>query len=1102
VSARPFDVCGPLPTGVTLLEASAGTGKTYAIAALAARLVAAGAPLSELLLVTFTRMATGELRDRVRERLVSAERGLARDEVPDGDDVLALLAAASADERACSRRRLAEAVAGFDAATIVTTHGFCQHVLASLGVAGDVERDVTFVEDLSDLVEEVVDDLYVRRFVHHGGAPPISRAEALRIGRAAVDNPLARLAPEPGPDDAQRVWAMRWRLARAVREEVEHRKRRLAVMTYDDLVSRLRAALADPVTGPDACAALRARYRHVLVDEFQDTDPEQWEILQRAFGTGETTLVLIGDPKQAIYAFRGGDVFAYLEAARAASTRETLAVNWRSDRGLIDAFDRLFRGAQLGHPGIVYREVSATAGHRDSRLAGAPAPAPLRVRIVRRSTGLVPSTQGGYVPAPAARTLIADDVAADVVRLLSSTATADGEPIGPGHLAVLVRRNRDAELVRAALDRAGVPAVINGSGSVFGSPAARDWLRLLEALERPQAEARARACALTVFLGWTAEQLALADDRAWDDVHARLHRWAAVLRARGVAALFDRISTGEGLPRRVLSVADGERELTDLRHVAELLHAAAAEQERGVASLTAWLRQRMAGAERDAAHEERARRLDSDAEAVQVLTIHRSKGLEFPIVYVPFAWDPGWVDEAAPPCFHDRLDDNARTLDVGLDGPDSARHRRLRYEEERGEDLRLLYVALTRARHQAVVWWAPSAHSKDSPLGRLLFAVRDDGSVPASGRQVPSDDAVVERLAERGLEPETVARPIPARWAPEDVPQRTLEAASFTRSIDVRWGRTSYTGIVAGHYEAARVASEPDEDVRLDDEAEVAVPTGVAGTELPLAAMASGVEVGDLVHRVLQATDFAAPSLGDELELRLREQRARRDVDVGDPAAAIAGLEAALTTALGGALGELRLRDVRRRDRLDELAFELPLAGGDVPDGTLATTDVAALLETWLRDPDPLAGYAERLREPGLRRDLRGYLTGTLDLVLRADGRYTVVDYKTNWLGSAGEPLTAWHYRPAALAETMQRSHYALQALLYLVALHRYLRWRLPGYVPARDLGGAVYLFLRGMTGAATPAMDGGRCGVFAWQPPAGLVEALSDLLDRGRAAA
>ncbi len=249
LSAAPyrFDLLGELPSGVTLLEASAGTGKTFAIAALAARLAAAGVPLSELLLVTFTRMATGELRERVRDRLVDSEQGLSRvlhGAEPVGDEVLKLLCRGSEDELRLRRRHLVEALAGFDAATIATTHGFCQHVLAGLGVAGDVERDVAFVEDVSDLVDETVDDLYVRRFHHETGVPLFDRGEALQIGRAAIDNPHARLEPLDRDElDPHEVWSMRRRLAERVRDELERRKRRLGVMTYDDLLTRLRDTL-------------------------------------------------------------------------------------------------------------------------------------------------------------------------------------------------------------------------------------------------------------------------------------------------------------------------------------------------------------------------------------------------------------------------------------------------------------------------------------------------------------------------------------------------------------------------------------------------------------------------------------------------------------------------------------------------------------------------------------------------------------------------------------------------------------------------------------------------------------------------------------------
>ncbi|HET9441847.1 MAG TPA: UvrD-helicase domain-containing protein, partial [Acidimicrobiales bacterium] len=765
--APPFDVCGPLPTGVTVLEASAGTGKTFTIAALAARYVAEGVPLEHVLLVTFTRMATGELRDRVRQRLVTSESGLAR--VLAGADprdgagpmdggVLAVLAAGSRDEVERRRRRLAAALADFDAATIATTHGFCQHVLSGLGMAGDVERDMTFVEDVSDLVAEVVDDLYVRRF-HRGGDRPIDRAEALAIGMAAVANPQAPVEPVGAARDTD--WAMRVRLAWAVRDEVDRRKRRAGVLTYDDVLIRLAANLNDDVRGSAARARLAERYRVALVDEFQDTDPVQWEIMRRAFGAGSgATLVLIGDPKQAIYAFRGADVYAYLQARATAGEKRTLGVNWRSDQALVEACDALFGGATLGHPGIRYHAVQAGPGNQEPRLAGAPCGAPLRVRVVHRDDGRLPLTPKGYLQVGPARDLIAGDLAADVVALLSAgahvlTRRPDGaedarEPLAPGHLAVLVRTNRHAALVRDCLEAAGVPAVINGAGSVLATPAAGEWLALLEALERPASPSRARTAALTPFLGWTAAEVALAGEAAWEDVHARLHRWSAVLRRRGVAALLETVTRSEELARRLLALEDGERRLTDLRHVGQLLHEEAGPGQAGATALAAWLRQRMAEAGEDTGSEERSRRLESDAEAVQVLTIHRSKGLEFPVVYFPYLWDLTKARLEPPPVYHDPANGDVRTLHVGKGGPGFSTARRQCLEEQRGEELRLAYVALTRARHQAVVWWAASWDSRDSALGRLLFARDAGGNVAAEGPEVPADAVAVARFAQLG----------------------------------------------------------------------------------------------------------------------------------------------------------------------------------------------------------------------------------------------------------------------------------------------------------------------------------------------------------------
>jgi len=1112
---RAFDVCGPLPAGLTVLEASAGTGKTYTIAALAVRYVAEGVPLDALLLVTFTRMATGELRERVRERLVSAERGLARARAgappEDHDAVVALLADGPPREVVRRHERLIAALADFDAATIATTHGFCQEVLGGLGVAGDVEPEATFAEDVGDLLSEVVDDLYVRRF-HRRDTPDFDREQAMRIARAAVANPEARLEPAHAPEES--VAAMRRRLALAVRAELEGRKRALGVMTYDDLLTRLAHTLRGE-GGETVAARLRERYRVVLVDEFQDTDPVQWEIMRRAFGGDGVTLVLIGDPKQAIYAFRGADVYAYLAAAREPDTRATLEVNWRSDQGLIDAYDALFSGARLGHEGIVYRRVRAADPNRAPRLSGAPAGAPLRVRVVHRDDPEIGLTRGGCARNASAREHIAADLAADVAALLASGAQiTDGprERLRPGHVAVLVRTHKNAATVRDALDQAGIPAVISGAGSVFATPPAREWLRLLEALERPASPPRARSAALTAFVGWTAEQLASAGEDRIDELHRTLHRWARVLHGQGVAALSETVTAAGGLPRRVLGEADGERALTDLRHVGQLLHAAATAEHLGTTALTAWLRAQIAEADSGTTDEERSRRLESDAEAVQVLTIHRSKGLEFPVVYLPYLWEPGWIPkEAQPIFFHDPDAGDERVVDVGMEGPDFPRHRAQHLAEQRGEDLRLAYVALTRARHQAVVWWAGSWDSRHSALGRLLFSRDAEGTVPPEGSSTPTDAAAVARFealaaqAPGCISVEHATPAAPVAWSDARPAPGELAAARFDRRLDSAWRRTSYSDITAATHEPP-VGSEPEEPV-LDDEGPSAAPPPAPGGEedaaalravtSPLGAMPAGVHVGTFVHRVLEATDFAAADLRGEVAARVDAAQARRRVEIGDRAAVVEGLAAAIETPLGPLLGGRRLRDLPRADRLDELEFELPLAGGDRPSGHVELSAIAALL----RGDPALAPYAQRLDDPALRRSVRGYLTGSIDLVVRDGGaqRFAIVDYKTNWLGG-GEELSAWHHRPAALAGEMHRAHYVLQALLYTVALHRYLRWRLPAYDPDRHLAGVLYLFVRGMTGPQTPQLGGTPCGVWAWRPPAGLVEQLSDVLERGEA--
>ena len=1111
LDAQPFDICGELPRGVTVLEASAGTGKTFTIAALAARYVAEGTPLDQLLLVTFTRAATSELRERVRQRLVETEVELAR--VVAGapptqlDEVITLLASAPPDVVALRRERLAHAIANFDAATIETTHGFCQKVLDTLGTLADIEPDVTFVESVDDLMHEVIDDLFVRRFFRDRDGLRMSRTEADAIARIAIENPIAPIHPrEPEQGTAP---AMRRGLADRARSELEARKRRQALMTHDDQLTRLRDTLRGP-NGPAAIASLRRRYGVVMIDEFQDTDPIQWEIVRRAFATEpteNTTLVLIGDPKQAIYAFRGADVYAYLDAAASAGTRATLDVNRRSDQPLLDGLDALFGHARLGHPGIVYRRVQAAPGHRVPRLRGAPTDASLRVRLLPLDEPAVMRTPSGFPNAESTRAFIARDLAADVVRLLSSGAEIERRddegtalsraPIAPAQVAVLVRTHRNARLVQDELEGLGVPAVISGSGSVFGTPAGRDWLTMLESLEQPSHPSRARSAALTPLIGMTAAELAIATESELEALHRRLHAWARTLRELGVSALADSILTDGRAPERLLSQTGGERRLTDLQHVGQLLNAAADAEQFGLAALTGWLRQRISAADREGSNDERTRRLDSDADAVQVLTFHRSKGLEFPVVYCPLLWEPGFMTrEGSPVYFHD--DDGERAIDIGLSGDGYKAHYLRHSIESRGEDLRLAYVALTRARHQAVIWWASSWSANESPLGRLLFAQRPDGEVDWRGGRKPREADAEQRFEEiRELAPHAVAVEsatlgLPLSWRPELDADAVLERARFTRRLDSSWRRTSYTALTAAAHDAL-VTSEPERAGVLDEPE--GPPAAELSGELPLSTMASGPRLGTLIHETLQLAEFDAPDLPAALTAQLGQAVAHRPELLGcPPELAAAGLACALATPLGGELGSLALTGLSRQNRLDELEFELPLAGGEDAVEAARLDDLGALLGSLTRDGDPTAGYAQRLTDPSVAAVLRGYLTGSIDLVLRvpgaaARGRYAIIDYKTNWLAPSGEPLTAAHYHHSALAAEMQRSHYVLQGLLYSVALHRYLRWRLPAYDPDTDLAGIHYLFLRGMTGPQEPR------GVFSWRPGGELISALSDLL-------
>jgi exodeoxyribonuclease V beta subunit len=1094
-TAEPFDVLGPLPEGTVVLEASAGTGKTWTIAALATRYVAeAGLALSQLMLVTFGRAATQELRERTRARLTSAALGLADVEAARaGDDVLlAHLATGSDDEVAERRRRLVAALADFDAATITTTHSFCQRMLDGLGTAGDRELGVEVVESIAELVTEVADDLYVATFADHDGPlPQLTPAEARQVARDAVADRQAALVPLGAPADS----------AAGQRTALARRPARRSSAASAPRRARLRR--------PAGAAARRARRPGA-----------------RRGGVRAGARALPGGARRRVPGHRPRAVGG---AAAGLPRQHDAGAHRRPEAGGLRVPRR--RGAQLPRGrggGGPLRHAAAQLAQR--RRAGRGPGGPLRRRrpgprghhgasgrgAARR---VAAAGRGPAAGAPrAAHRLraarpqrlpvgggaaqrVAADLADELVRLFDTALLRTGAGsvrCGRATSPVLVRKRLHIAPVREALERAGIPSVLAGATSVFATPAAADWLHVLQALEQPQRPGRVRLAALTPLLGLTADRL---DESATTATSAFLRELAQLFGAAGFAAVVERLATRTDLDARLLGRFGGERRLTDLRHLAQVLDRTAVEQSLGLTALTTWLAERVADPE-GSSTADRSRRLESDAAAVQIITVHTSKGLEFPVVHVPFAWDAATSPSITRLLLHD--DAGRRLLDLGgKEGPGWAERKRTSDTEAAGEELRLLYVALTRAQSQVVAWWAPGTRRR---------ARRCTGCCSAARRASPSRQRDRQcRLTKRppcGCRP---GRPPPrgwsrsSRWARRPVPCGRRRSPTRRGSASPA-PRAASTGSGA----ARRTRRSPPPRTRpptLPSRASAASP---AGREDRRADGRSGRRRRSTGRRRGAALADGRPARGRGLRHpRARGARARRHRRprprgrAARPGAAPPSAPGSPTSTPprwpGSAAGAARHRSpaagrpwptCRRPTGCPSSTSSCRSPGESTPPRTRSRCS------GWLRCCAPPAG---RRRPGGATPDLlealeapplRGYLSGSIDAVLRLPGpRYVVVDYKTNRLRQG--PLTALDFGRPQMAAEMLHAHYPLQALLYAVALHRYLRWRQPGYDPAQHLGGIAYLFVRGMVGPDTPP----GCGVFDWQPSAELVVALSDLL-------
>lgn len=1172
-------VLGARLDGVCLVEASAGTGKTWTIAGLYLRLVIErGLRPEQILVVSFTDAATAELRGRIRAVLAAALAAFEAGEA--NDPLLAALLSASTDHEA-ARTRLRHALQGFDLAAIQTIHGFCARVLAESAFEAALPFETELLPDQGLVVADVAADFWRRelaampgllvrllllkrlapaslqarlgRYLAQSGTlvdrPPdvdveelaaqiervfaalnaawqresaelhsvlathsglahksytrpnvarwVARLDALlasgdvlsvltgerklaeRFSTAGIDaarKPGAGIPEFAVPARMSELLALAPALAAALaqfearflafaRETLPARKREQRVHGYEDLLLGLHDALAGR-DGRRLAALLRQRFPAALIDEFQDTDPVQYGIFSHIYAEAGTWF-MVGDPKQAIYSFRGADVFAYLRGREAAAEAWSLGQNWRSVPPLIEALNACY--GRLAAPfmldAIDYTAV--TAAPRDDRpplRLGTEAPVPLVFWFLARDG----APDAALMSKGRASEAVAAATAEEIARLLHAGEQGEAgigdRALEGGDIAVLVRTNRQGACMRAALERLGIPVVELGKQNVFDSHEADELELLLHALLLPGHGGRLRAALGTAMLGCSLAEIAAlaADDGAWQ---AWIERFAALhdtWQQSGPLSMFEQLARTNGVYDRLLGLADGERRLTNLRHLLELLQAAAREGGFGLERQWQWFRRRRAGEDRDTETEQL--RLESDERLVQIVTVHRAKGLQYPIVFCPFLWDgtPG-ADRGEPFIWHDPARDLAPVLDLGSEQRGRAHAARL--AEARAEGLRLAYVALTRAVYRCYLVWGGISQAEHSPLAWLLHGPAEADAVPEpaafAGQVKDLDDtarrAVLDALAE-AVPGAVQVTALPSAPAPKPLPPDpgiALAARSFRATLPVPWRMTSFTALTrrAGHGNA--LVELPDHDAGVIDATD-AEPGGQGIFAFP-----RGANAGTCLHAILEHADFTRPQSLSGLSERALQAHG---IDTAWAGPVSTHLARVLATPLDGS--GLRLADIGHSRRLNEMEFTFPVC-------SLAPERLAACLGRFGIDTPDFAVVS-------------GYLKGFIDLVFEHDGRFYIVDYKSNWLGGRTED-----YGRARMAAVMAAEHYRLQYLLYTVALMRYLRLRLPAGNDRDCFGGVFYLFLRGMT----PASPAGT-GIWFDRPEPALVEALGEVFD------
>jgi len=1136
-----------LQPGTTLVEASAGTGKTYAISMLVLRAVAElGIDLKQILVVTYTVAATEEIRERVRLRLLDA-RNLLHGSADGVDDVLQEWQVRIPD-REQAQKRIDLALLDIDAVSIHTIHGFCQRILTEQVLESGHLFDMDLVSDTLALRTELVQDFWRNTLYDidpRYGSLILGKYPALQAlveSVSGADQPLTQLLPDtvtfagacaqfdearsllmtwwkeqgamlrsdladavgngyfnkavrtgyeqwlyqfeacvqeqtsPPPglvaelqperlvsglnktkirsEDARRalvagmalpldigdhyeraaaglLLGVRLDLAAYIRTELSARLHRRGKLGFDELVVDLARAI-DAAAGARLSSAVGARYRAALIDEFQDTDAAQYTIFSRFFGQGNHHLYVIVDPKQAIYRFRGADINSYLKARADADRMLTLDCNYRSTPGLVGAVNNLFAGCRIA--GSIYQPVRSPHTSAETMLTENEAEQP---GLIYCQLEPQDDDQGAWTKSHA-NDPVRQWVVREVMRLLDpesscTIARTDGsggnyhEPVRPGNIGILVRTNRQAEEFFSAFGGHGIPAVLSSRRPVYETREGRDLLVILQAVADPADQVLLHTALGIDWFGLDGGRFheIVSDDRQLNAYRERFFDYHRSWQEAGLLAMMNRLLENDEIYLNLSKTPQAERRITNIQHLVELIQQQESERRLSIPQTLHELQRKLA---EPAGEKDDELRLESDGDAVNVVTMHSAKGLEYDIVFCPYLFHAsrGASSRTVVTCHDPEL---GRVCDIGSERFDERAAMAAREEEE--EDLRLAYVAVTRARLCCYLPWvdtkqtAQSRPSFASPLGRLLFP---DGACSFAEQQ--------EQLLNLARQGACGYRTIPAQLDEAVYRYRRLDASVELeakrydpRRLLTDRIRTSFSGLTA----LARAPLEAES--KAGDEAAPQPPP----TTDPLP---GGVRFGNLVHDAFEIFEFSALARNeiDRHELDALISRSRLDIDPERLQELLVRAVTTLLPAPGSGRAPFTLADIAPGKQIKEMEFTLHL-------DPVNTGDIVSILE----HEETVTGLT--------RKPIEGYLNGFMDLVFEHGDRYYIADYKSNFLGSPQA------YNRENLPAAMRSHNYGLQYWIYTVALHRYLRnWFGGGtYRYSEHFGGVMYLFVRGM---------------------------------------